>query len=74
MKSRNYINKQLDLLEGVLGNLRGIVSKQEPLETYIKGLERANDLVEEMILSDLNNAKKNELIKEHGFKTKNYFE
>ena len=33
-----------------------------------------NELVEEMILSDLNNAKKNELIKEHGFKTKNYFE
>ena len=48
MKNRNYINKQLDLLEGVLGNLRGIVSKQEPLETYIKGLERANDLVEEI--------------------------
>ena len=48
MKNRNYINKQLDLLEGVLGNLRGIVSKQEPLETYIKGLERANELVEEI--------------------------
>ena len=48
MKNRNYINKQLDLLEGVLGNLRGIVSKQEPLETYLKGLERANELVEEI--------------------------
>ena len=48
MKNRNYINKQLALLEGVLGNLRGIVSKQEPLETYLKGLERANELVEEI--------------------------
>ena len=48
MKNRNYINKQLDLLEGVLGNLRGIVSKQEPLETYIKGLERAEELLEEI--------------------------
>ena len=46
MKNRNYINKQLDLLEGVLGNLRGIVGKQEPLETYLKALERAGDLVD----------------------------
>lgn len=48
MKNRNYINKQLDLLEGVLGNLRGIVSKKEPLETYLKALERAGELVEEV--------------------------
>ena len=48
MRNRNYINKQLDNLEGVLGNLRGIVSKQEPLETYLKGIEKAGELVEEL--------------------------
>ena len=48
MKNREYINRQLDNLEGVLGNLRGIVSKQEPLETYLKGIERAGELVEEI--------------------------
>jgi len=48
MKNRDYINRQLDNLEGVLGNLRGIVSKQEPLETYLKGIERAGELVEEI--------------------------
>ena len=48
MKNRNYINKQLDNLEGVLGNLRGIVSKQEPLETYLKGIEKAGELIEEI--------------------------
>ena len=31
-------------------------------------------LVEEMALSDLNSAKKNELINKHGYKVKNYFE
>ncbi len=31
-------------------------------------------LVEEMALSDLNRAKKNELINKHGYKVKNYFE
>ena len=48
MKNRDYINKQLDNLEGELGNLRGIVSKQEPLETYLKGIERAGELIEEI--------------------------
>lgn len=48
MRNRNYINKQLDNLEGTLGNLRGIVSKQEPLETYLKVLEKAGELVEEI--------------------------
>ena len=48
MKNRIYINKQLDALEGVLGNLRGIVSKQEPLGTYLKGLEKAEDLLNEI--------------------------
>ena len=48
MKNREYINRQLDNLEGVLGNLRGIVSKQEPLETYLKGIERAGELIEEI--------------------------
>ena len=48
MKNREYINRQLDNLEGVLGNLRGIVSKQEPLETYLKGIEKAGELVEEI--------------------------
>jgi|TARA_R110000824_G_C14712211_1_gene624007 hypothetical protein len=48
MKNRDYINRQLDNLEGVLGNLRGIVSKQEPLETYLKGIERAGELIEEI--------------------------
>lgn len=48
MKNRDYINRQLDNLEGVLGNLRGIVSKQEPLETYLKGIEKAGELVEEI--------------------------
>ena len=48
MKNRDYINGQLDNLEGVLGNLRGIVSKQEPLETYLKGIERAGELIEEI--------------------------
>ena len=48
MRYRNYINKQLDNLEGVLGNLRGIVGKQEPLETYLKGIEKAGELVEEL--------------------------
>ena len=31
-------------------------------------------LVEEMVLEDLNTARKNELINKHGFKVKNYFE
>ena len=48
MKNRDYINRQLDNLEGVLGNLRGIVSKQEPLETYLKGIEKAGELIEEI--------------------------
>ena len=48
MRNRNYINKQFDNLEGVLGNLRGIVSKQEPLETYLKSLSKAEELVEEI--------------------------
>ena len=48
MKNRNYIKKQLDNLEGVLNNLRAIVSKQEPLETYLKGIEKAGELVEEI--------------------------
>ena len=48
MRNRNYINKQFDNVEGVLGNLRGIVSKQEPLETYLKSLSKAEELVEEI--------------------------
>tara|TARA_B110000503_G_C7139102_1_gene410128 strand:+ start:2103 stop:2288 length:186 start_codon:yes stop_codon:yes gene_type:complete len=48
MKNRTYINKQLDNLEGTLSALRGIVSKQEPLETYLKGLEKAEALIDEI--------------------------
>ena len=32
------------------------------------------ELVEEMILSDLKSAEKNEFINKHGFKVKNFFE
>ena len=48
MKNRTYINKQLDNLEGTLSALRGIVSKQELLETYLKGLEKAEALIDEI--------------------------
>lgn len=41
MRNRNSIIKNLELIESKLINLKRIVNRQEPIETYLSEIEKA---------------------------------
>ena len=48
MRNRELIYKKLEALDHSLINLRRIVSTREPLQTYKQGIEKSQDLIEEI--------------------------
>jgi len=48
MRNRETINKKLETLDHVLINLQRIVNTNEPIQTYKKGIEKGQDIIEEI--------------------------
>lgn len=50
MKNRNNVLQQLDKMDNIANQLNFIVKQQQPLETYMEGLERLKDVIEQVRL------------------------
>ena len=48
MRTRSTILRKLEQLGGVIRILKGIVNRQEPIETYIININKAENLLEEV--------------------------
>jgi hypothetical protein len=48
MRNRETINRKLETLDHVLINLQRIVGTNEPVQTYKKGIEKGQDIVEDI--------------------------
>ena len=48
MRNRSTILRKLEQLGGVIRILKGIVNRQEPIETYIININKAENLLEEV--------------------------
>lgn len=48
MRNRETINRKLETLDHVLINLQRIISTNEPVQTYKKGIEKGQDIVEDI--------------------------
>ena len=48
MRNRTAILRKLEQLGGVIRILKGIVNRQEPIETYIININKAENLLEEV--------------------------
>jgi len=48
MRNRELINRKLETLDHVLINLQRIVNTNEPISTYKIGIEKGQELVEEL--------------------------
>ena len=48
MTNRELINRKLETLDHVLINLQRIVNTNEPISTYKIGIEKGQELVEEL--------------------------
>ena len=48
MRNRSTILRKLEQLGGVIRVLKGIVNRQEPIETYIININKAENLLEEV--------------------------
>ena len=49
MRNRSTILRKLDQLGGVIRILKGIVNRQEPIESYIININKAENLLEEVM-------------------------
>ena len=49
MRNRSTILRKLEQLGGVIRILKGIVNRQEPIETYIININKAENLLEEVM-------------------------
>jgi hypothetical protein len=47
MKNKNNVLHQLDKLDNLANQLNFIVKQQQPLETYIEGIEKLKEIVEQ---------------------------
>jgi chaperonin cofactor prefoldin len=47
MKNKNNVLHQLDKLDNLANQLSFIVKQQQPLETYIEGIEKLKDVIEQ---------------------------
>ncbi len=48
MRNRELINRKLETLDHVLINLQRIINTNEPVQTYKKGIEKGQDIIEEI--------------------------
>ena len=48
MRNRSTILRKLEQLGGVIRILKGIVNRQEPIESYIININKAENLLEEV--------------------------
>jgi flagellin-specific chaperone FliS len=48
MRNRNLINRRLEQLDHTLINLQRIVNTQEPLSTYKEGIQKAQNIIEDL--------------------------
>ena len=48
MRNRNLLYRKIEALDSTLLNLHRIVNTQEPVETYRKGLNKAQDIMEDI--------------------------
>ena len=49
MRNRTAILRKLEQLGGVIRILKGIVNRQEPIESYIININKAENLLEEVM-------------------------
>jgi len=49
MRNRTVILRKLEQLGGVIRVLKGIVNRQEPIESYIININKAENLLEEVL-------------------------
>ena len=49
MRNRTAILRKLEQLGGVIRVLKGIVNRQEPIESYIININKAENLLEEVL-------------------------
>ena len=49
MRNRSTILRKLEQLGGVIRILKGIVNRQEPIESYIININKAENLLEEVM-------------------------
>ena len=47
MKNKNNVLHQLDKMDSIANQLNFIVKQQQPLETYIEGIEKLKEIVEQ---------------------------
>jgi chaperonin cofactor prefoldin len=47
MKNKNNVLHQLDKIDNLANQLSFIVKQQQPLETYIEGIEKLKEIVEQ---------------------------
>jgi chaperonin cofactor prefoldin len=47
MKNKNNVLHQLDKLDNLANQLNFIIKQQQPLETYIEGIEKLKEIVEQ---------------------------
>jgi|TARA_R110000744_G_scaffold136313_1_gene246114 hypothetical protein len=48
MRNREMINRKLETLDHVLINLERITNTNEPIQTYKKGIEKGQDIIEDI--------------------------
>ena len=48
MRNRNLLYRKIEALDSTLLNLHRIVNTQEPVETYRQGLNKAQDIMEDI--------------------------
>ena len=48
MRNRESINRKLETLDHVLINLQRIINTNEPVQTYKKGIEKGQNIVEDI--------------------------
>lgn len=49
MRNRSTILRKLEQLGGVIRILKGIVNRQEPIESYVLNINKAENLLEEIM-------------------------
>ena len=47
MKNKNNVLHQLDKIDNLANQLNFIVKQQQPLETYLEGIEKLKEIVEQ---------------------------
>jgi len=50
MKNKNNVLQQLDKMDNIANQLNFIVKQQQPIETYMDGLEKLKETIEQVRL------------------------